>query len=37
VLERIESEVRTEMEAGVQFAMNAAFPRAEEVTEDVFA
>lgn len=37
VLERIESDVRTEVEAGVQFAINAAFPDADQVGQDVFA
>jgi len=37
VLEQIEIEVRREVDAGVQFAMDAAFPDADEVAEDVFA
>jgi len=35
--ERIESEVRAEMEAAVKFALSAPYPRAEEVQEDVYA
>jgi pyruvate dehydrogenase E1 component alpha subunit len=37
VLERIDSEVRAEVDAGVQFALNASFPNASEVSEDVYA
>jgi acetoin:2,6-dichlorophenolindophenol oxidoreductase subunit alpha len=35
--DRIESEVRHEMEAAVQFAVNAAYPTKEEVDQDVYA
>jgi TPP-dependent pyruvate/acetoin dehydrogenase alpha subunit len=37
VLDQIEASVRAEVEAGVQFAMNAPFPASSEVVEDVFA
>ncbi len=37
VLEHIEAGVRAEVEAGVQFALDAPFPAASEVDEDVFA
>jgi acetoin:2,6-dichlorophenolindophenol oxidoreductase subunit alpha len=36
-LDRIEEEVRTEIQEGVQFALDAPYPRPEEVTTDVFA
>jgi pyruvate dehydrogenase E1 component alpha subunit len=37
VLDQIEAAVRAEVEAGVQFALDAPFPAADEVDEDVFA
>ena len=36
-LDRIEEEVRTEVQQGVKFALAAPYPAAEEVTTDVFA
>jgi len=35
-LKRIEDETRTEVEAGVRFALDAPFPDPSEVTEDVY-
>jgi len=37
VLDRIEVEAREEIARGAQFALDAAFPEASEVTEDVYA
>ena len=37
VLERIQVEVKAEVEAGVQFAIDASYPGASQVTEDVYA
>lgn len=37
VFEQIEKEVTAEIEAGVQFALDAPYPSADEVTEDVYA
>lgn len=37
VLAKIEQEVRTEVEAGVQFGLNAPFPDASEVNQHVYA
>jgi len=37
ILERIQADVRTEVEAGVQFAIDAPYPQPGEVTEDVYA
>lgn len=37
VLEQIQTDVEAEVEAGVQFAMNAAFPEPDEVDQDVYA
>ncbi|MBI5650776.1 MAG: thiamine pyrophosphate-dependent dehydrogenase E1 component subunit alpha [Chloroflexi bacterium] len=37
VLERIEADVNAEVEAGVAFALDAPFPDAREVDEDVYA
>lgn len=37
VLEQIEREVGAEIESAVEFALNAPFPKPEEVTEDVYA
>jgi acetoin:2,6-dichlorophenolindophenol oxidoreductase subunit alpha len=37
ILEQIEKDVTAEVVAGVEFALNAPFPTADEVTEDVFA
>jgi pyruvate dehydrogenase E1 component alpha subunit len=37
VFERIDAEVKVEVDAGVQFALNAPFPNASEVSEDVYA
>ena len=35
--QKIESEVRAEMDAAVKFAVNAAYPNADEVDQDVYA
>ncbi len=35
--ERIEQRVRAEVETGVQFALNAAYPEPDEVDQDVYA
>ncbi|HEX8992315.1 MAG TPA: thiamine pyrophosphate-dependent dehydrogenase E1 component subunit alpha [Anaerolineales bacterium] len=37
VLDEIEAEVRTEVEAGVQFALDAPYPAPAEVDQDVYA
>ncbi len=37
VLDHIEADVQQEVERGVQFALDAAYPAAKEVTEDVYA
>ncbi len=37
VFDRIEAEVKAEIEAGVQFALAAPYPDAREVTQDVYA
>ncbi len=37
VLEQIEADVRAEVEEGVQFALDAAYPATSEVDEDVYA
>lgn len=37
VLERIQTDVKAEVEAGMQFAINAPYPDPSEVTEDVYA
>lgn len=37
VFDRIDAEVKTEVDAGVQFALNAPFPALSEVSEDVYA
>lgn len=37
VLERIEADVKAEVEAAVQFAIQAPFPKESEVNQDVFA
>jgi len=37
VLERIQADVKTEVEAGMQFAIEAPYPDASQVTEDVYA
>jgi len=37
VIERIHADVKREVEAGVQFAVNAAYPQPGEVSEDVYA
>ena len=37
VLERIQADVKAEVEAGMQFAINAPYPAPSEVTEDVYA
>jgi len=37
IFDRIRSEVKAEVEKGVQFAIQAPFPKPEEVTEDVYA
>jgi len=36
-LDKIQSEVQTEVESGVSFALNAPFPDVSEVNEDVYA
>ena len=35
--DRIEEEVRTQIQQGVKFALDAPYPKPEEVTEDVYA
>ena len=37
VLEQIQTDVEAEVEAGAQFAINAAFPEPDEVDQDVYA
>jgi pyruvate dehydrogenase E1 component alpha subunit len=37
LFEHIQSDVKAEVEAGLQFALNAPYPEASEVTEDVYA
>ena len=37
VLERIQADVKAEVEAGMQFAINAPYPDQSQVTEDVYA
>jgi pyruvate dehydrogenase E1 component alpha subunit len=37
VLDRIHADAKAEIEAGAQFALNAPFPDAREVTQDVYA
>jgi len=37
VFERIQAEVKAEVETGVQFALNAPYPDPSEVSEDVYA
>jgi pyruvate dehydrogenase E1 component alpha subunit len=37
VIDRINTDVKKEVEAGVQFAINAPYPTPNEVTEDVYA
>jgi TPP-dependent pyruvate/acetoin dehydrogenase alpha subunit len=37
VLDRIYADVKTEVEAGVQFAIDAPYPDPSEVTEDIYA
>lgn len=37
IFERIEAEVKAEVEAGVQFALDAPYPDPSEVSEDVYA
>jgi pyruvate dehydrogenase E1 component alpha subunit len=37
IFEQIEKEVAQEIQEGVEFALNAPFPKADEVTEDVYA
>jgi pyruvate dehydrogenase E1 component alpha subunit len=37
VLERIYNAVKTEVETGVQFAIDAPYPGPSQVTEDVYA
>jgi pyruvate dehydrogenase E1 component alpha subunit len=37
VIAKIEKDVKAEVEAGVQFGLNAAFPDVSEVNEDVYA
>ena len=37
VLDSIHAEVKAEVEAGVQFALEAPYPDVRQVTEDVYA
>ncbi len=37
IIDRIDAEVKCEVEEGVQFAVNAAYPEPREVSEDVYA
>ncbi len=37
IIDRIDAEVRQEVEAGVQFAIDAAYPEPCEVSEDIYA
>jgi len=37
VFERIETDVKTEIDGGVQFALAAPYPEASQVDEDVYA
>ncbi len=37
VLDKIQAEVKTEIDNGVQFALNAPYPTADEVDQDVYA
>lgn len=37
IFEQIEKDVAQEIQEGVEFALNAPFPQADEVTEDVYA
>jgi hypothetical protein len=37
VFDRILADVKSEVDAGVQFALDAPFPEPSEVTEDVYA
>jgi TPP-dependent pyruvate/acetoin dehydrogenase alpha subunit len=37
VFDRIQTDVRTEIENGVQFALAASYPDARQVDEDVYA
>ena len=37
VLDQIQAEVQAEIESGVQFALDAPFPQADEVDQDVYA
>jgi TPP-dependent pyruvate/acetoin dehydrogenase alpha subunit len=37
ILERIQADVKAEVEAGVQFAIDTPYPQPSEVTEDVYA
>jgi len=37
LLDRIYTDVKSEVEAGVQFAINASYPDLSQVTEDVYA
>jgi len=36
-LDKIQAEVKTEIDKGVQFALNAPYPTADEVDQDVYA
>ena len=36
-LKELEDDARTEVEAGVKFALDASFPDPSEATEDVYA
>ena len=37
VFDRIQADVKGEIEKGVQYALDAPFPKPEQVTEDVYA
>jgi TPP-dependent pyruvate/acetoin dehydrogenase alpha subunit len=37
VFDRIQADVKTEIESGVQYALAAPFPAPEQVGEDVYA
>jgi pyruvate dehydrogenase E1 component alpha subunit len=37
IFARIEAEVKSEIEAGVQFALNAPYPTPDQVSQDVYA
>jgi pyruvate dehydrogenase E1 component alpha subunit len=37
VFERIENDVKAEIDTGVQYALSAPYPEANQVTQDVYA